>query len=133
MKKLYRCRWDKKIGGVCGGLGQYFGCDPTFIRLLLIFLCVLTAFAPFFLIYIILWMMVPLGPTTYVDIPCKKLYRSKKNCKIAGVCGGFAEYFKIDPMIFRIAFVILALTTLVFPIVCSYIVGAVMIPLCPDN
>ena len=31
--KLYRSRTDKKIFGVCGGLGKYFECDPVFIRL----------------------------------------------------------------------------------------------------
>lgn len=32
-KKLYKSRTDKKIDGVCGGLGAYFGVDPTIIRL----------------------------------------------------------------------------------------------------
>jgi phage shock protein C len=35
-------------------------------------------------------------------IMAKKLYRSKKNRKIAGVCGGIAEYFDIDPIIVRL-------------------------------
>jgi phage shock protein C len=128
MKKLYRCRWDKKIGGVCGGLGQYFGCDPTFIRLLLVFLCILTACAPFAIVYTILWIMLPLGPSTYVEIPCKKLYRSKRDRKIAGVCGGFAPYFNIDPTILRVIFVILAFTTFVAPAFFSYLIGMLIIP-----
>ncbi len=33
MKKLYRSRTDKKICGVCGGIGEYFNVDPTIIRL----------------------------------------------------------------------------------------------------
>lgn len=33
-KKLYRSRTDRKIAGVCGGLGVYFNVDPTLIRLL---------------------------------------------------------------------------------------------------
>ncbi len=32
-KRLYRSRTDKQIAGVCGGLGRYFGIDPTIIRL----------------------------------------------------------------------------------------------------
>ena len=32
----------------------------------------------------------------------KKLYRSKKNKVIAGVCGGIGEYFNIDPVIIRL-------------------------------
>ena len=31
-KKLYRSTSDKKICGVCGGLAQYFGIDPTLVR-----------------------------------------------------------------------------------------------------
>jgi phage shock protein C len=33
-KKLYRSRKDRMIGGVCGGLAQYFTIDPTVIRLI---------------------------------------------------------------------------------------------------
>jgi len=39
----------------------------------------------------------------------KKLERSRESTVIGGVCGGLGEYFNIDPIIFRIAFVILAL------------------------
>jgi phage shock protein C len=39
----------------------------------------------------------------------RKLYRSRDNKVIAGVCGGLAEYFKIDPVIMRIFFIILLL------------------------
>lgn len=34
MRKLYRSNTDKKICGVCGGLGEYLNVDPTIIRLL---------------------------------------------------------------------------------------------------
>ena len=40
----------------------------------------------------------------------RKLRRSAKNNKIAGVCGGIAEYFGIDPTVVRAVFVVLALT-----------------------
>ena len=33
-KKLYKSRTDRKICGVCGGIGEYFNVDPTVIRLL---------------------------------------------------------------------------------------------------
>ena len=36
-KQLYRSRQDRMIGGVCGGLGEYFGIDPTLVRILFIF------------------------------------------------------------------------------------------------
>ena len=39
----------------------------------------------------------------------KKLYRSKKNRVIAGVCGGIAEYFNVDPTLVRLAWVVFTL------------------------
>jgi phage shock protein C len=38
----------------------------------------------------------------------KKLYRSKKDRWISGVCGGLAEYFNVDPIIVRLLFIIFA-------------------------
>lgn len=33
MKKLYRSKTDRRLAGVCGGLGEYFGIDSTLVRL----------------------------------------------------------------------------------------------------
>jgi phage shock protein C len=41
----------------------------------------------------------------------KKLYRSRTDCQIAGVCGGLAEYFDLDPLLVRILMVVFALAT----------------------
>ncbi len=38
----------------------------------------------------------------------RKLYRSKSNRQLAGVCGGLAEYFNLDPTLIRVLFVLLA-------------------------
>ena len=43
----------------------------------------------------------------------KKLYRSKKNKAIAGVCGGIAEYFNVDPLLVRLGWIFLTLMSLV--------------------
>jgi len=60
----------------------------------------------------------------------KKLYRSKTDQKIAGVCAGLAEYLNIDPTIIR---VIWALVALAGAGVLAYIVCALVIPEKPDN
>ncbi len=39
-KKLFRSLTNRKLYGVCGGLGEYFNVDPTLIRLLWVFLCI---------------------------------------------------------------------------------------------
>jgi len=44
-----------------------------------------------------------------VNAPVKRLYRSRSDRKIAGVCGGMAQYFGIDPVIPRIVWVALIL------------------------
>jgi phage shock protein C len=38
----------------------------------------------------------------------RKLYRSRSNRRVAGVCGGLAQYFNLDPTLIRILFVVLA-------------------------
>ncbi len=59
----------------------------------------------------------------------KKLYRSRKDTKIAGVCGGIAEYFDVDPTIIRL----LAVLTIFFGGggIIAYIIGWLIIPLEP--
>ena len=39
--------------------------------------------------------------------PERRLYKSRENRKIFGVCGGIAEFFGLDPSLIRLAFVIL--------------------------
>jgi phage shock protein PspC (stress-responsive transcriptional regulator) len=56
----------------------------------------------------------------------KKLYRSKKNRMIAGVCGGLGEYFNIDPTIMRLAAVALIFASGAGLI--AYIIGWIIIP-----
>jgi phage shock protein C len=52
-------------------------------------------------------MQVGLAKGGAVD-PTRKLYRSKTNRKLAGVCGGLAQYFNVDATLIRVLFVLLA-------------------------
>jgi phage shock protein C len=58
VKRLYRSRDERILGGVCGGLALYLNTDPTLIRLLMV-LFALSA-GPGILAYLILWIIVPL-------------------------------------------------------------------------
>jgi phage shock protein C len=60
VKKLYRSRKDRIIGGVCGGLGEYLSMDPTVIRILYI-LFALTGGSGI-LVYLILLLVIPEEP-----------------------------------------------------------------------
>jgi phage shock protein PspC (stress-responsive transcriptional regulator) len=55
--RLYRSRKDRLIGGVCGGLGTYFGIDPVIVRLLFVVVAVWGGLG--FLGYLILWIIIP--------------------------------------------------------------------------
>lgn len=56
-KRLYRSRTNQIIGGVCGGLGDYFGIDPVLFRLAFVLLVLM--FGTGVLAYIILWLIMP--------------------------------------------------------------------------
>lgn len=62
----------------------------------------------------------------------KKLYRSKTDKKIAGVCGGLAEYFDIDATVVRIIFLILLLPG-GFPGLIPYLILWAVVPEKPDT
>jgi phage shock protein PspC (stress-responsive transcriptional regulator) len=59
-KKLYRSSKDKMLGGVAGGLAEYFDIDPTLVRIL--FAITLFMGGTGIIIYIILWIVVPEFP-----------------------------------------------------------------------
>ena len=56
----------------------------------------------------------------------KRLYRSRKDKMLAGICGGLAEYFAVDPSLVRIACVLLCLSAGKGLLV--YILAAIIIP-----
>ena len=65
-KKLYRSQKDRMIGGVCGGLGEYFGIDPTIVRLL--FVAFALAGGPGLIAYLVFLIVVP-DESTVVSTP----------------------------------------------------------------
>ena len=58
----------------------------------------------------------------------KRLHLSGTDKKIAGVCGGIAEAYDIDPSLVRLAVVFLTLATAVVPAIVTYIVAWIIIP-----
>ena len=62
MKKLYVSETDRKIAGICGGIGEMCDVDPTLIRLGLVFLCIVTAIVPISVAYIVGWLIIPEKP-----------------------------------------------------------------------
>ena len=70
-KRLYRSKKDKIIGGVCGGIAEYFNIDPTIIRILAVIIAL--AYGSGILAYLIAWIIIPEKKITYLIIFYKEL------------------------------------------------------------
>ena len=176
-RKLYRSQENRMIGGVCGGMAEYFNIDPNLMRILWVILAFLGGSGV--IVYLAALIIVPNNPDQTIpenrDLvikdktlfwgsllivvgvflifrqigiihsfrlwnlpwqsiwaviliaigaallfnrskesdegaekvePDKKLYRSRKERMVAGVCGGLAEYFDLDVSVIRILWVI---------------------------
>jgi len=68
-KKLFRDADDKFLGGVCSGLAHYFGMDVIWMRLL--WLVLFFFFGTGFLVYILLWILIPQAETTAEKLQMK--------------------------------------------------------------
>ncbi|MTI96316.1 MAG: PspC domain-containing protein [Firmicutes bacterium] len=58
----------------------------------------------------------------------KRLYRSRSQVMLAGVCAGIAEYFQLDPTLVRLGWVILSIFSAGFLGILAYIICAIIIP-----
>jgi|Deesub1362B_J571_1020462.scaffolds.fasta_scaffold01135_2 phage shock protein PspC (stress-responsive transcriptional regulator) len=215
MKRLYRSRTHRVIGGVCGGLAEYFEIDVAIMRVLFVLLAfakgigllvylvalfvvptepsaeakprkeqaagtdgtrivmiifgallILIGFSyfvqsfeffpefwfyyiPFHIGWTLFWplLLILIGALYLIHVfrsqetermgsvkeaekttPQKKLYRSRTDRKIAGVCGGLGEYFGIDPTIVRVLWAVLTVVTSLFIGIIVYIVMALVVP-----
>lgn len=61
----------------------------------------------------------------------KKLYRSRTNKIIAGICGGLGEYYATDPTIVRVIYVVLTIFTGVIPLIVIYLLLWAIVPVRP--
>lgn len=57
-----------------------------------------------------------------------RLFRSRTDSKIGGICGGIGELLDVDPTIVRLVVVLAALITVIIPFVIVYIIGWIIIP-----
>jgi len=66
MKRLYRSEKDTKIFGVCGGVAEYFGIDPTVIRIATVVAAAVCGFIPFIAGYAVAYFIIPID-TSYAE------------------------------------------------------------------
>jgi phage shock protein C len=215
VKRLQKSRTDRMIDGVCGGVAEYFGLDPTLVRIATVLLAIFGGAG--ILLYIVAMIIMPAGPVVsgetpsapaqkqsknndrfwgillvlvgvvwlmahlgvhfwhpfwglpwgfflplllimigvaflfggrnYIsspstpaepvepspagagarEAPPRRLYRSRVDRKILGVCAGLGAYFNIDPTIVRLLFVIAALASFGFTLL-IYVVMGIIVP-----
>jgi phage shock protein C len=65
--------------------------------------------------------------------PPRRLTRSSRHKMIAGVCGGLAEYFQIDPTVVRVAYVLISIVSVAFPGILAYIILMFVMPPADQN
>lgn len=127
MRKLYKSRYDKKLAGVCGGLGTYFSIDPNLFRLLLVFLSTLTLFLPFLIIYLVMAAILPIEPVGAPALAFRRLYRSRTVRMFSGICGGLSHMYNLDPRLIRLIMIVVMVVSGFFPMIITYIVGSSII------
>src|SRR5689334_24149710 len=99
--RLYRDASDKLLGGVCSGIANYMNVDPAVVRLLFAIIT-FGGFGFGILIYILLWIILPVRDLdAYVG---KRLFRNPDDKVISGVAGGLAAYFDKPTWAFRLIF-----------------------------
>ena len=64
-KRLYRSRTERQLTGVLGGVSDYLGLDPSFVRIVYVILTILTGFMPGIILYFIMALIVPIEPKTH--------------------------------------------------------------------
>lgn len=195
VRKLYRSRRQRILGGVCGGLAEYFHVDVVLIRVLWIFFTLMGGAG--ILAYLIMWIVIPPNPEQ--EVPGARpsgsagaglvlivlallllfawprwmghlfsaaiawmivpglllaiglgillgvlltrardgmagaasnrgpLYRSRDSRILAGVCGGLAKYFNLDPTVVRLLWVLFSLASLGLALL-VYIIMILVVP-----
>ena len=120
IRRLTRSRTEGKFAGVCAGIAEYFDVDVVLVRAAwVVFSIVPGAIIGGVLAYLAAWLLIPESTEPAVVPRAHRLTRSNTDRRIAGVCGGLAEYFGVDSTPIRLLWVILS-------ILCGAVIGGVI-------
>lgn len=110
LTKLRRNPFDESLGGVCSGIASFWGIDPVLVRIL--FVVSVIVYGTGILFYLLLWIIVPKATGEDAEAmqlqkqqQTKKLFRDPDNRLIGGISIGLANYFGLDSVWIRLAFV----------------------------
>jgi phage shock protein C len=109
-RRLTRSRTDVKIAGVCAGLADYLDVDVVLIRAAwFVFSIVPGAIIGGVIAYLAAWLLIPEATEVAPSSHRRRLTLSATDAKLAGVCGGLAEYFDVDATAIRLVWVVLSI------------------------
>jgi phage shock protein C len=134
VRRLTRSRLQGKLAGVCAGIADYLDVDVVLVRTVWVILSIVPgAIIGGVLAYIAAWLLIP-EATEPASAPLeRRLTRSATDKKIAGVCGGLAEYFGVDATTIRLVWCILSIFfAAVLGGVIAYIAAWFIIPRAPQ-
>jgi len=131
-RRLTRRPAEGKLGGVCAGLAEYFDVDIVLVRVAWVVLSIWPgAIVLGVVAYVAAWVLMPRSDASF-EITHSRLFRSRVDRRIGGVCGGLAEYFDVDPTMVRLAWVVVSVLAcaVVFGVV-AYLIAWFVIPASP--
>ena len=133
IRRLTRSRTGGQIAGVCNGLAEYLEVDVVFVRAAWVVLSIVPgAIIGGVLAYLAAWLVIPESTEPGATPTGRRLLRSLNDRKVAGVCGGIAEYFGVDATPVRLVWVILSIFGgAVIGGVIAYLVAWIIIPPAP--
>jgi phage shock protein PspC (stress-responsive transcriptional regulator) len=134
VRRLTRSRTNGTIAGVCAGLAEYLEVDVVLVRAAwVVFSIVPGAIIGGVIAYLAAWLVIPEAVEPAPLPPGRRLTRSVTDSKVAGVCGGLAEYFGVDATPIRLLWVILSILCGAIVLgVLAYLVAWLIIPRPPD-
>jgi len=133
-RRLFRNQAAGRIAGVCAGIAEYLDTDVAVVRLAWIVLSIVPGgFVGGLVAYIAAWAIMPDASVPVgVDAGARRLFRSSVDWKIAGVCGGLAEYLGADSTVVRLIWAILAIVPGAVVLgIAAYLVAWFIIPSAP--
>jgi phage shock protein PspC (stress-responsive transcriptional regulator) len=133
-RRLTRSSTDKMFAGVCGGIARYLGVDSSVVRILWAILTIVPgAILGGIVVYLLAWLIMPEeNPAQAAAARARRLMRSATDNKLAGVCGGIAQYLGVDSTLVRLVWVILTVVPLAFVGgILIYLIAWFVMPLAP--
>jgi phage shock protein C len=110
VRRLTRSRTQGKIAGVCAGIADYFEVDVVLVRAAWVVLSIVPgAIIGGLLAYLAAWLLMPQATEPATVSLERRLTRSATDKKIAGICGGLAEYFGVDATAVRLVWCVLSI------------------------